>query len=47
MAVSSSIVEIWVLNIRDQCASVDVPFFFSQRDGLPKQWGGTNKKKAG
>ena len=32
--------ERWVLNIKDQCLSADVPFFF-------KQWGGTNKKKAG
>ena len=30
----------WVESIRDQCLQVDVPFFF-------KQWGGTNKKKAG
>ncbi len=30
----------WVLDIRDQCLSAGVPFFF-------KQWGGTNKKKAG
>lgn len=30
----------WVTDIRDQCNSADVPFFF-------KQWGGTNKKKAG
>jgi len=30
----------WVRNIRKQCISQDVPFFF-------KQWGGTNKKKAG
>lgn len=30
----------WVLDIRDQCQRVDVPFFF-------KQWGGVNKKKAG
>ncbi|MFH1730223.1 MAG: phage Gp37/Gp68 family protein [Planctomycetota bacterium] len=30
----------WVRDIRDQCAEFDVPFFF-------KQWGGTNKKKAG
>ena len=30
----------WVLGIRDQCISTGVPFFF-------KQWGGTNKKKAG
>jgi protein gp37 len=30
----------WVLEIRDQCISTGVPFFF-------KQWGGTNKKKAG
>ncbi len=30
----------WVLEIRDQCISADVPFFF-------KQWGGTNKKKTG
>lgn len=32
--------EQWVLDIRDQCARSKVPFFF-------KQWGGTNKKKAG
>lgn len=30
----------WVVEIRDQCISAGVPFFF-------KQWGGTNKKKAG
>jgi protein gp37 len=30
----------WVLEIRDQCVTADVPFFF-------KQWGGTRKKKAG
>jgi protein gp37 len=30
----------WVRQIRDQCVSRSVPFFF-------KQWGGTNKKKAG
>jgi protein gp37 len=30
----------WVLDIRDQCISAGVPFFF-------KQWGGRNKKKAG
>jgi len=30
----------WVTEIRDQCVSAGVPFFF-------KQWGGTNKKKAG
>ncbi len=30
----------WVVDIRDQCQRVNVPFFF-------KQWGGTNKKKAG
>lgn len=30
----------WVLDIRDQCGKAGVPFFF-------KQWGGTNKKKAG
>jgi protein gp37 len=30
----------WVLDIRDQCKEAGVPFFF-------KQWGGTNKKKAG
>jgi len=30
----------WVVDIRDQCVGADVPFFF-------KQWGGTNKKKAG
>lgn len=30
----------WVTEIRDQCQRDGVPFFF-------KQWGGTNKKKAG
>lgn len=30
----------WVVEIRDQCLAVGVPFFF-------KQWGGINKKKAG
>jgi protein gp37 len=30
----------WVLDIRDQCLRARVPFFF-------KQWGGTNKKRAG
>lgn len=30
----------WVIEIRDQCLSSRVPFFF-------KQWGGTNKKKTG
>jgi protein gp37 len=30
----------WVMEIRDQCLSAGVPFFF-------KQWGGTNKKRAG
>ena len=32
--------EDWVLDILDQCEAFDVKFFF-------KQWGGTNKKKAG
>ena len=32
--------EEWVINIRDQCLDAKIPFFF-------KQWGGTNKKKAG
>jgi protein gp37 len=32
--------ETWVVEIRDQCLGARVPFFF-------KQWGGTNKKKAG
>ena len=32
--------ESWVIEIRDQCQAASVPFFF-------KQWGGTNKKKAG
>jgi protein gp37 len=32
--------EAWVTEIRDQCVDARVPFFF-------KQWGGTNKKKAG
>lgn len=30
----------WVVDIRDQCSNAGVPFFF-------KQWGGTDKKKAG
>jgi len=30
----------WVTEIRDKCKAQKVPFFF-------KQWGGTNKKKAG
>lgn len=30
----------WVIDIKDQCEKANVPFFF-------KQWGGTNKKKAG
>lgn len=30
----------WVADLRDQCLSQEVPFFF-------KQWGGVNKKKAG
>ncbi len=30
----------WVIDVRDQCTSAGVPFFF-------KQWGGSNKKKAG
>ena len=30
----------WAIDIRDQCLSADVPFFF-------KQWGGINKKKTG
>lgn len=32
--------EEWVLEIRDQCLKLKVPFFF-------KQWGGFHKKKAG
>ena len=32
--------EDWVLDIREQCNAANVAFFF-------KQWGGTNKKKAG
>jgi len=30
----------WVFDIRDQYLAAAIPFFF-------KQWGGTNKKKAG
>ena len=30
----------WVRQVRDQCIAKSVPFFF-------KQWGGTNKKRAG
>jgi protein gp37 len=32
--------EEWVVDIRDQCREANVAFFF-------KQWGGTNKKRAG
>lgn len=32
--------EEWVLDLREQCLSANVPFFF-------KQWGGINKKAAG
>jgi protein gp37 len=32
--------EDWVKDIRNQCVSSKVPFFF-------KQWGGLHKKKAG
>ena len=32
--------EEWALEVRDKCLDARVPFFF-------KQWGGTNKKKAG
>ena len=32
--------EKWVINIKNQCVKHGIPFFF-------KQWGGTNKKKAG
>jgi protein gp37 len=34
------IYEEWVIDIKNQCQKQEVPFFF-------KQWGGTNKKKAG
>jgi protein gp37 len=30
----------WVVDIKNQCQQEEIPFFF-------KQWGGTNKKKAG
>ena len=30
----------WVIDIKDQCETANIPFFF-------KQWGGTNKKKSG
>jgi protein gp37 len=32
--------EEWVMDIKEQCKKTDVAFYF-------KQWGGTNKKKAG
>lgn len=32
--------ESWVLDIKQQCSELGIPFFF-------KQWGGTNKKKNG
>ena len=31
---------VWVMDIRDQCKNLEVPFFF-------KQWGGVNRKKSG
>jgi protein gp37 len=37
---SRPIKESWVIDIRNQCREAKAPFFF-------KQWGGTNKKKAG
>jgi len=37
---SRPMAEEWVTDIRDQCLAASIPFFF-------KQWGGTNKKKAG
>jgi protein gp37 len=37
---SRPIKESWVIEIKNQCIDNSVPFFF-------KQWGGTNKKKAG
>ena len=37
---SRPMAEAWVTEIRDRCLDARVPFFF-------KQWGGTNKKKAG
>lgn len=37
---SRPIKEKWIIDIRDQCLTANVPFFF-------KQWGGTNKKKTG
>ena len=37
---SRSMKESWVIDIRNQCQEANVPFFF-------KQWGGTNKKRAG
>ncbi|MCJ7605173.1 MAG: phage Gp37/Gp68 family protein, partial [Dehalococcoidales bacterium] len=37
---SRPIEEKWVVDIRNMCQDLNVPFFF-------KQWGGTNKKKAG
>lgn len=39
--------EEWVIRISDECRRAKVPFFFSHRDGKPKQWGGVNKKKNG
>ena len=30
----------WVLDVKDRCLELNIPFFF-------KQWGGVNKKKAG
>ncbi|MBS4013030.1 MAG: DUF5131 family protein [Bacteroidetes bacterium] len=40
MARRCPINEEWVLDIKEQCQNAKVAFYF-------KQWGGTNKKKAG
>jgi len=39
--------EEWVVDIKDEYEYQNVPFFFSRRDGKPKQWCGVNKKKTG
>ena len=34
------VLQVIIVDVRDQCLAANVPFFF-------KQWGGVNKKKAG
>jgi protein gp37 len=40
LSIRLTILQEWVTDIRDQCLTAKVPFFF-------KQWGGVRKKRAG